>query len=296
MAIHLDIHRREGLLDALTEIVDAASEKVMEVYETDFEVARKSDLSPVTLADEVAEELILAELARLTPGVEVIAEERFERQRGGGGGLGDGARGVTGDAASGVARGAQGGGPFWLVDPLDGTKEFVARREDFTVNVGLIEDGRPVLGVVAAPAREELYAGAIGLGSFARRAGERRQISCRRAPGDGFVLARSRWHCDEGLLTEMLGDMQLSSSIELGSSLKLCLLAAGDVDLYIRPGRTMEWDTAAGHAIVAAAGGRVCALGRDDAASLELALAGGGELAYGKPGHENPSFVAFGLR
>jgi 3'(2'), 5'-bisphosphate nucleotidase len=250
---------RTELLERLLPVARAAGDEILRVYATEFEVRDKSDASPVTEADERAEAVILPELAALTPDVPAVSEEAV-------------AAGVLPEAGS----------RFWLVDPLDGTKEFVSRNGEFTVNIALVEDGRPVLGVVHVPARGRLYAGAVGAGAFVEDAEGRRPISCRRAPAEGLTVVSSRSHGDAEALADFLGGRAVAAEATAGSSLKFCLVAAGEADLYPRLGRTMEWDTAAGHAVVSAAGGRVSALGGD-------------ELGYGKPGFENPHFVASGL-
>ena len=249
---------RADLLERLLPVARAAGEEILRVYATDFEVRDKTDASPVTEADERAEALILPELAALTPDVPTVSEEAASR-------------GVVPEAGS----------RFWLVDPLDGTKEFVSRNGEFTVNIALVEEGRPVLGVVFVPARDRLYAGAVGVGAFAEDRG-RREITCRRPPAEGLTVVSSRSHGDPEALASFLDGRSVAAEVTAGSSLKFCLVAAGDADLYPRLGRTMEWDTAAGHAVVSAAGGRVSAVS-------------GGELGYGKPGFENPHFVAQGL-
>ncbi len=173
---------------------------------------------------------------------------------------------------------------FWLVDPLDGTKEFVSRNGEFTVNIALIENGLPVLGVVLAPALGRLYAGADGVGAFVMGAtGNRVGSKVREVPSDGLVVVSSRSHGDAEALERFLAGRKVASSVNAGSSLKFCLVADGVADFYPRFGRTMEWDTAAGHAVLRAAGGRVTDLH-------------GNELVYGKPGFENPHFVAFRQR
>ena len=249
---------RADLLERLLPVARAAGEEILRVYATDFEVRDKSDASPVTEADERAEALILPELAALTPDVPIVSEEA---------------------AASGAV--PEAGSRFWLVDPLDGTKEFVNRNGEFTVNIALVEEGRPVLGVVFVPARDRLYAGAVGFGAFVEDGG-RQAIECRRPPAEGLTVVSSRSHGDAAALAAFLDGRSVAAEVTAGSSLKFCLVAAGDADLYPRLGRTMEWDTAAGHAVVSAAGGRVSAVG-------------GGELGYGKPGFENPHFVVEGL-
>ncbi len=251
---------RRHLLDAVIPIVRAAGERVMAVYRTDFEVRSKDDASPVTEADARAEALIVPALQALLPGVPVVAEEAVS------------------------AGGAVDTGPrFWLVDPLDGTREFVGRNGEFTVNVALVEQGRPVLGVVLAPAIDRLFAGAAGVGAFVEEAGARRPIACRPPPAQGLTVVASRSHGDAAALDAFLAGRKVAELRSAGSSLKLCLVAAGEADLYPRLGRTMEWDIAAGHAILAAAGGRIEELD-------------GSPLRYGKPGFENPHFVAIGLR
>ena len=249
---------REALLEAVIEIARQAGAVVMEVYGTDFAVRGKEDASPVTQADERAEALIVPALAALLPGVPIVAEEAVAR----------------GDVPAVGAR-------FWLVDPLDGTKEFISRNGEFTVNIALVEAGVPVLGVVFAPAIGRLFAGAAGLGARVEDARGRRAIVCRATPPEGLTVVASRSHGDAAALDAFLAGRKVASLASAGSSLKLCLVAAGEADLYPRLGRTMEWDIAAGHAVVLAAGGRVCRLD-------------GTPLAYGKPGFDNPHFYAAG--
>ena len=230
----------------------------MEVYATDFDVVAKGDASPVTVADERAEALIVAALHELAPAIPIVAEEAV---------------------AAGQVPAV--GDRFWLVDPLDGTKEFIKRNGEFTVNIALIEDGRPVLGVVCAPALDRLYAGATGVGAYVLDSGGRRPLRCRAVPPEGLTVVASASHGDPGLLDDYLRGRPVAARRAIGSSLKLCLVAAGEADLYPRFGRTMEWDIAAGHAVLAAAGGAV----------TDLA---GAPLGYGKPGFDNPAFVARG--
>jgi 3'(2'), 5'-bisphosphate nucleotidase len=251
---------RLELLERVDAIALAAGRVVMEVYATEFDVHAKDDASPVTVADQRAEALIVAALEALAPGIPIVAEEAV-------------AAGHVPDIAD----------RFWLVDPLDGTKEFIKRNGEFTVNIALIEDEVPVLGVVCAPALGELYAGATGTGAYARGGGgAKRPLSCRAVPTEGHTVVASASHGDPGLLEGFLKDQLVASRRAIGSSLKLCLVAAGEADLYPRFGRTMEWDVAAGHAVLAAAGGSVT-----DFAGVPL--------RYGKPGFENPAFVARGL-
>lgn len=247
---------RKALLEALSPAVREAGEEILAVYATDFTVWLKDDASPVTAADERAEAVLIPALARLTPGVPVVAEE-----------------------AVAAGRGAQVGTLFWLVDPLDGTREFISRNGEFTVNVALIEDGRPTLGLVLAPALGRLFAGAQDVGAFVEDAQGRRAIACRKPPRQGLTVLASRSHGDAAALDAFLAGRKVAALRHAGSSLKLCLIAAGEADLYPRLARTMEWDIAAGDAVLRAAGGMVTTLA-------------GAPLTYGKPGFENPHFVA----
>lgn len=255
------------LLDALIPLIREAGETVMAVYASDFAVDGKADDSPVTEADRRAEGIITAGLRRLAPGIPVIGEEAVAE--------GTAPRIATGDDAR-----------FWLVDPVDGTKEFIGRNGEFTVNIGLIEGGRPVLGLVLAPALGQLYAGGPGLGAWREDGdtapGRRQPIACRPEPVEGLTVLGSRSHGDAAALGAFLQGRRVAAVRSAGSSLKLCLLAAGEADVYPRFGRTMEWDIAAGHAVLAGAGG-----------AIEV-LPGGGPLSYGKSGWENPHFVAWG--
>lgn len=246
-------------LAAVEVIARQAGALILEVYAGAFEVRGKADTSPVTEADEQAERCIVEALRALDPGIPVVAEEAAAR----------------GEIPSVGRR-------FWLVDPLDGTREFVSRNGEFTVNIALIEDGLPALGVVLVPVTGALYAGVVGQGAWLQEQGQRRVIQCRKVPDQGWVLATSRSHGDEAALTAWLAGRAVARRIEAGSSLKFGLLACGQADVYPRLGRTMEWDTAAGHAVLRAAGGEVHTLS-------------GAVLRYGKPGFENPHFVAQGL-
>jgi 3'(2'), 5'-bisphosphate nucleotidase len=247
------------LIEQLITVARQAGDAIMAVYATDFIAHSKDDASPVTEADEKAEAIILEGLTRLTPDIPVISEEAA--------------------AAGHIPKVGQ---RYWLVDPLDGTKEFISRNGEFTVNIALIEDRRPVLGIVLAPALGRLYAGAQGVGALTEDAQGRRVIHCRNVPAEGLTVVASRSHGDTAAMDAYLSGRKVASFKSAGSSLKLCLVAAGEADLYPRFGRTMEWDIAAGHAILASAGGRVTTLD-------------GHTLMYGKVGLENPHFVASGL-
>ncbi|MDE2383739.1 MAG: 3'(2'),5'-bisphosphate nucleotidase CysQ [Alphaproteobacteria bacterium] len=250
---------------ALCALAHQAGAKIMEIYATDFAAEAKADASPVTEADKAAEAIILAGLARLWPDVPVVAEEQA-------------AAGHVPDVAA----------EFMLVDPLDGTREFISRNGEFTVNIARVRAGVPVAGVVYAPALDEMFVGALGEGAFAARlavsdpaAGAQfHAITTRPAPETGPAILASRSHLDAQ--TKAFIDAQPGHSlVSAGSSLKFCRIAEGKADLYPRFGRTMEWDTAAGHAVLLAAGGQV-------------RLPEGGVLAYGKPGFANTPFIATG--
>jgi 3'(2'), 5'-bisphosphate nucleotidase len=247
-----------NLLERVIPLVREAGEIVMQVYATDFASRSKHDDSPVTLADQRAEALLTPALAALLPDAPVVAEEAVSA----------GHMPVVGKR-------------FWLVDPLDGTREFIDRNGEFTVNVALIDSGAPVLGVVLAPALGQLFAGTAGLGAFVEADGRRLPLGCRKPPAEGLTVMASRSHGDADALARFLQGRKLADVRNAGSSLKLCLLASGQADLYPRLGRTMEWDIAAGHAVLAAAGGTVCTLD-------------GTPLRYGKPGFDNPHFMASG--
>jgi 3'(2'), 5'-bisphosphate nucleotidase len=252
----------------LNPIMLAAGAEILRIYATDFVVTDKSDASPVTEADQRAEAIILESLKHLAPDIPVVAEEEA----------------AAGRVPSTATR-------FFLVDPLDGTKEFISRNGEFTVNIALIENGEPVRGAVYAPALGRLYWGARGEGAFMAevvdgRLGEARSIRVRPAPTDGLSAVGSRSHGGEETQS-YLKAFEIADFVAAGSSLKLCLLAEGKADIYPRMGRTMEWDIAAGDAILRAAGGRVETLD-------------GQALRYGKRDQPsdsdfaNPHFVAFG--
>lgn len=246
------------LLDALVPLIREAGALVMRVYATDFKVEIKGDESPVTVADQCAEKVIFEGLRRLTPDLPIVGEEAAS----------------AGDIPDVSNR-------FWLVDPIDGTKEFISRNGEFTVNIGLIEHGLPVLGLVLAPAMGRLFGGAAGRGAWVEDREGRRPIAVRAVPKDGLTVVGSRHHGDDAAVTALLAGRRVAAHRTVGSSLKLCLVAEGSADVYPRFGRTMEWDTAAGDAVLRAAGGEIRTL--DDE-----------PLRYGKPGFENPDFAGWG--
>ena len=247
------------LAASLCEIARRAGSEILTVYGSEFAVLDKSDGSPVTEADTRAERVILDGLAACAPDVAVVAEESFS----------------AGNVPDVEAR------PFFLVDPLDGTKEFIRRTDEFTVNIALIEDGTPTAGVVHVPALDETYwTAGDGKAWRRRRGGAAERIACRR-PGRRLVAIASRSH-RSAETDAWLGRFDIAEVVSAGSSLKFCRIAEGVADVYPRLGTTMEWDIAAGHAIVNAAGGSVETLDGD-------------RVSYGKPGFENPHVVARGL-
>jgi 3'(2'), 5'-bisphosphate nucleotidase len=250
---------------ALADIALAAGREIMAVYAEDFAARTKSDATPVTEADERAERVILADLAKFDGATPVISEEA-----------------AAGGKIPEVAE------RFYLVDPLDGTKEFISRNGEFTVNIALVEKGVPTAGVVYAPALGRMFVGERMKGAAEARTDDTqraaglswRPLAVRKAPAGGLTVVASRSHRDERT-DAFLGSLGRHELVSAGSSLKFCLLASGEADLYPRFGRTMEWDTAAGHAVLLAAGGLV---------NTETGCA----LAYGKAerGYDNPAFIA----
>jgi 3'(2'), 5'-bisphosphate nucleotidase len=249
----------------LQNLAQLAGREIMSVYASDFTARTKTDNSPVTEADEKAEAIIVAGLKKSWPTIPVIAEE-----------------------AAAAGRIPEFENQFFLVDPLDGTKEFLSRNGEFTVNIALIENGKPILGVVYAPAINQMFWGEINVGSARAQitpteniaTAKWQAIKVRALPADGATILASRSHRDDAT-DAYLATLNVKQIIGAGSSLKFCTIAAGDADIYPRFGRTMEWDTAAGHAVLAAAGGKVCE-------------ADGAPLLYGKRerGFDNPAFIA----
>ena len=253
------------LLPTMVAAALAAGEEIERIYAEGCEAEEKEDGSPVTIADRHAELIILAQLARAFPNVPVLAEE---------------------EAAEG--RIPKLGRRFFCVDPLDGTKGFVNRTGEFTVNIALIEDGAPVAGVIYAPDQQTLYYGARGEGAFRRRGGGEVEAISTREPQPGRLTGiGSRNHAAAGT-AERNARLGITDYLPSGSSLKFCMLAEGSADVYPRYGPTSEWDTAAGQAILEAAGGRVLALNEEDSEA--------GPLAYGKVERKflNPNFIAWG--
>ncbi|WP_169568086.1 3'(2'),5'-bisphosphate nucleotidase CysQ [Sneathiella limimaris] len=253
------IENRKTLSETITQIAIDAGAVILEIYNRDFEVNTKDDSSPVTEADVAAEKVILEGLTKATPDIPVLAEESVEAGR-------------VPDLS---------GGTFWLVDPLDGTKEFIHKRGEFTVNIALVENGKPTMGVIHVPAKNTTYyAYDKGEAYKIDEAGNTAKITVRPTPADGLTVVASRSHRTPET-DDYINKFDVADLISAGSSLKLCLVAEGNADLYPRMGRTMEWDIGAGQAILEAAGGSVETLD-------------GKPLGYGKDGHDNPYFVAKG--
>ncbi len=244
------------IVEVIRALALEAGDKIMEIYaRDDFGVRAKSDDSPVTEADEAADALISAGLKAAFPEIALVTEEQS-------------------DSHSVVAE------RFFIVDPLDGTKEFVHRRGDFTVNIALIENGTPVLGVVFAPAKKRLfYTDQTGQTIEEKQDGSRIPLRVSTPDNEALIVVASKSHRDAAT-DEYINKYKVADSAAAGSSLKFCLVAAGEADLYPRLGRTMEWDTAAGHAVLIGAGGKVVRF--EDHTPLE----------YGKPIYENPFFIA----
>lgn len=253
----------EKLIPIIRRLALEAGDKIMEIYNSDdFEIKAKSDSSPVTEADEAADALISAGLRQNFPDVTLITEEQAESHH------------ATADC-------------FLIVDPLDGTKEFINRRGDFTVNIAYVENGVPTRGVVYAPAKERMfYTLADGnaveeTGPFAKEtSGVTKPIRVSSPDNSALLVVASKSHRDQAT-DDYIGKYAVADMKSAGSSLKFCLIATGEADLYPRVGRTMEWDTAAGHAVLEGAGGKVVRF--DDHTPL----------MYGKDGYANPFFIAY---
>ena len=251
------------LTEVMRRLALEAGDKIMEIYNADdFDVKVKSDDSPVTAADEAADALISAGLRAEFPDVLLVTEEQ-------------------------AATHTEKADTFLIVDPLDGTKEFIHRRGDFTVNIAYVENGVPTRGVVYAPAKDRMfYTLADGksveeMGPFARdAAGECKPIAVSDADNSALLVVASKSHRDQAT-DDYINKYAVADSKSAGSSLKFCLVATGEADIYPRVGRTMEWDTAAGHAVLHGAGGKVVRF--DDHSPL----------VYGKDGYANSFFIAY---
>ena len=255
------------VIDELTKIISHAAAAVVAIDQSKAEWRAKSDLSPVSAADEAANRVIIEGLSRLLPGVPIVSEEDTERE------------GPSTPSAC-----------FALVDPLDGTREFLAGRDEFTVNIAIVIDARSVVGLIAAPALGLVWRGIVGrgterlhlpAGAEPHQASKICPVRTRQARPEGFVAAISRTHFD-AQTDVFLQQLPIAARVSCGSSLKFCRIAEGSVDLYARLAQTCEWDVAAGHAIVAAAGGVVAA-------------PDGADLLYGRTDDFHiPAFIAWG--
>jgi 3'(2'), 5'-bisphosphate nucleotidase len=253
--------QRVTLLPAVEGLARQAGAAIMKFYKSGTPVIVKSDGSPVTAADRAADAILSPGLAALTPGIPVVSEEGVEA-------------GLRPDIS---------GGSFWLVDPLDGTKEFINQTDAFTVLIGLIEGGRPVLGVMYAPVTDELYAAALPHHAWHVTEAGREPIHVRPAPADGRLTVTSSYRRTNEQLERYLETMPVGERVRRRSAFKFGDVARGAADLYPGFGLSYEWDTAAGHALVLAAGGSVT---RVD----------GSPLIYGKPGFKNPDILVWGSR
>ncbi len=253
----------EKLVTVMRQLSLEAGYKIMEVYNSpDFEIKTKSDESPVTEADEAADAIIAAGLRAAFPDVALVTEEQADSH-------------------------GQDVSTFLIVDPLDGTKEFINRRGDFTVNIAYVQDGSPVRGIVYAPAKERLFYTDAGgnaveeIGPFNKETvGELKPIRVSKPDNEALLVVASKSHRDQAT-DEYLAKFKSKDLKSAGSSLKFCLVATGEADLYPRVGRTMEWDTAAGHAVLVGAGGDVVRFDNHQ------------PLRYGKEGFANPFFIAY---
>ena len=245
----------DRLVDEIAEAAVEAGEAILQIVRRGFDVETKGDTSPVTEADRAAERVILAALVRAAPGVPVIAEEEVAAGR------------IPAHDAT-----------FFLVDPLDGTKEFIRGGDDYTVNIGLIENGSPKLGVVFAPATGRLHGGCAGSGAWLDEGAGRFPIFTRER-GDEVAAVASKSHLNQATVDYLASAVGQCDFVSVGSSLKFCIVAEGLADIYPRAAPTSEWDTAAGHAVLLAAGGMVD--GPDGTA-----------LRYGKTAFLNRAFVA----
>lgn len=244
-----------ALLPGLEQIVTAAGAAILPLYENGCRMERKHDGSPVTEADHAAEAVLLARLSTLTPDIPIVSEEQV-------------AAGHRPDYS---------GGLWWCVDPLDGTKEFVNRTGEFAVSVGLIAEGYPVLGALHVPVQGLAYLGGQAFGTWRIEGADRRKIHMRPPPADGLTAMISRSHRDGAEADAALAARGVIKTVSCGSAWKFGLIAEGAADLMIRYGRTCEWDTAGGQAIIEGAGGTVQTLD-------------GARLTYGKPDFGNSAF------
>lgn len=244
--------------EKLLSIVCKAAQNIIQIYSRkDFEIREKTDKSPLTIADEISHQIISEELYKLDQDIPILSEEGKEIT------LGE----------------RQNWEKFWLVDPLDGTKEFINRNGEFTVNIGLIENSEPVLGIINVPVSGEIYFGELGKGAEKYVNGSVNKISTSsKSNMDPLIVVQSRSHSGDEE-KEFYSKYNIRETISRGSALKICMLAEGKADLYFRGGPTWEWDTAAGHAILKAAGGEIFTKQKE-------------KLVYNKESLKNDGFIA----
>jgi 3'(2'), 5'-bisphosphate nucleotidase len=253
---------KNHLIEIMRILALQAGDKIMEIFNSgDFDVRKKNDASPVTVADEAADALISAGLKKHFPKIALVTEEQATSH-------------------------AKAHSTFLIVDPLDGTKEFINRRDEFTVNIALVENGIPTLGIVYAPAINRLFytltveTAVEELAPFSQtKFGEQRRLHLAKPDNNSLIVVASKSHRDQET-DDYISNYRIKDRKSAGSSLKFCLLAAGEADFYPRLGRTMEWDTAAGDAVLRAAGGKVVNFETHE------------PLTYGKIGYKNPFFIA----
>ncbi len=248
-----------ALVELAGGLAGEAAQEILRIRDAGFTVGRKPDETPVTLADMSAERLIVEALRAAMPRLPVIAEEEI--------------------AAGRITRP---GDEYWLVDPLDGTRGFAEGGDDFTVNIGLVRQGRAVLGAVACPASGEIFSGIVGVGAWKRVHGRKHPVRACLPPPGGLRVMASRHYRNDPKLAELLATYPVASLTNIGSAQKFCRIAEGAADFYPRLGPTMEWDTAAPQAVLEAAGGST--------RTFE-----GETLTYGKPGFINPPFLCHGV-
>ncbi|MDA8561862.1 3'(2'),5'-bisphosphate nucleotidase CysQ [Gammaproteobacteria bacterium] len=249
------MNQKEKLLPEIINLTWLASERIINLYNNKIDFKLKSDCSPLTAADIASHNVIIEGLSKLTPKIPIISEEGSDK--------------IDSTCET-----------YWLVDPLDGTKEFINKNDEFTINIALIENNNPTLGVVCAPALNILYSGIVGKKAFKENnKNEKHEIYVKKCNNKGLIVVGSRSHNNMDEMNAFLKDFKISDFIGVGSSLKFCLIAEGKADIYPRLGRTMEWDIAAGHAVLKAAGGFVTTIN-------------GSPMIYGKPNRENSYFIA----
>lgn len=247
---------------AVVNLIKQAGSAVMEIYRQDFAVYEKEDASPVTEADITAEKIIFDGLKELMPDIPVVGEEHV----------------AAGEAADLTQK------YFWLVDPVDGTADFVKKNGEFTINIALIEDTAPVFGAVYVPVTETVYYTRSPGRACMEKDGAPAELKTRAVPKQGYTVLNSRTHCDEMIVAKMLEGLKIAERRPCGSSLKFCLIAAGQADVYPCCHQTKEWDTAAAHAVLTAAGGEVYNAENNTV------------LTYRKPGLINPRIISFGQK